>query len=73
MLTAIERDIDRIEGEIDRLTKKLCNLKQFVKDFPNASQLEMNYFSAWLEHSDLSYDEIIENMREDKKDDSNSR
>lgn len=68
MLTAIEKEVDRIEGEIDKLTKKLCKLKQFVKDFPNASKFEMNYFIAWLNHSDLSYDEIVEHIKEDEID-----
>ena len=62
-MAILEQERNKVKNQISTLNRKIALLENFKSDFPNAEIEKTRAFIAFVDHSDFTYEEILDNMR----------
>lgn len=62
-MAILEQERNKVKNQISTLNRKITLLEKFKSDFPNAEIEKTQAFIAFVDHSDFTYEEILDNIR----------
>lgn len=61
-MAILEYERIRTKNQISALNRKITLLEKFMSDFPNAEVEKTQGFIAYIDHTDFTYEEILDKM-----------
>lgn len=61
-MSILDHERIKVKNQIFELNRKVTLLEKFMSDYPNAKVEKAQAFIAYIDHTDFTYEEILDNM-----------